>query len=275
MPELPEVETIKRDLEKRLIGKKLLRIEIFQETFYKKYFKDDFLLKLKTLLSQKIKEIRRKGKYLLLLLENKVLVFHLGVTGALILGNPKGGNPLFNKKHLILTLEFDELSLFFIDIRKFGKVWILEKEKLEDHFFFLGKDALEISFKEFKDLLLSKNRLIKSFLLDQRIISGLGNIYTDEILFRSRINPLRKTKNLSEEEIKRIYQNMQEVLVKAIELRGSSVKNYINGKGERGAFQEEHLVYGKRGSPCPICGNPLQYKKIAQRGTTFCSRCQR
>lgn len=271
MPELPEVETIKRDLEKRLIGKKLLKIETFQEIFYSKYLKN---LDLKTLLSQKVKEIRRKGKYLFFLLENKILVFHLGLTGALILGNPKGANPLFNKKHLILILEFDDLRLFFIDIRKFGKVWIIEKEKLEEHFSFLGKDALEISFKEFKNLLLSKNRLIKSFLLDQRIISGLGNIYTDEILFRSRINPLRKTKNLSEEEIKRIYQNMQEVLVKAIELRGSSVKNYINGKGERGTFQEEHLVYGKRGRPCPICGNPLQYKKIAQRGTTFCSYCQ-
>lgn len=274
MPELPEVETIKIELEKKLKNKKLIKIEIYQPEFFKKDSKES-LSQLKNLVFQKVTEIKRKGKYLVLILENQALIFHLGLTGNLIILNDETSNSSFYfKKHLILKMKFEDLILVFTDIRKFGKIKLLEKNTLETFLSQLGKDALEISLDEFKKLLFSKKRSIKGFFLDQKIISGLGNIYIDEILFRSGISPLRKTRDLCEKEIEKLYKIMKEVLFRAISLRGSSVKNYVDTKGEKGRFQEEHLVYGRKGKPCFICGNSLEYKKLFHRGTTFCSKCQ-
>ncbi len=217
--------------------------------------------------------LNRKGKYLIFTFDKESLIFHLGLTGALIL-NPKI-LPENLKKHQILILFFEDQSLLYCDIRKFGKIFLMDNNNFTSFLTQIGPDALELDFQEFKKLLKNHRLKIKTLLLNQKIISGLGNIYTDEVLFRSKISPERLSHTLSEEEITTLYQNLKNLLEEAIALRGSSIKNYVDGMGERGKFQERHLVYGRKGMPCPACGHLLEYKKISQRGTTFCPICQK
>jgi len=269
MPELPEVETIKRDLERLLKGSILRELKVFYEPLLKK----GGLVpeSLDRLIDKKLSQIERKGKYLLFNFEDVYLVFHLGLTGSLIF-NGKVDNQ--NQKHLILKLDFEKGELLFFDVRKFGRIYLFKEEELKDFFKDLGKDALEISLSDFRALLKAHHLKLKVLLLNQRLLSGLGNIYTDELLFRAKLHPERFSDTLNDEEIKRLYENMKALLKEAIDLRGSSIRDYVDGEGRRGAFQERHLVYGKRGKPCPNCGEPLHYKVIAQRGTTFCPKCQ-
>lgn len=271
MPELPEVETIKRDLSIKILNQTLKSLSVKDKSYLKRGDLSEDLLK--NLQGKKILSMERKGKYLLFIFEKTALIFHLGLTGALVL-NPTS-LPENLKKHEILTMHFESDHLHYFDIRRFGKIYLVDHKNLSKFFTSLGKDALEISFEEFRDLIKSHNLKLKSLLLNQSLISGLGNIYTDELLFRAKIHPERPSRSLSEEEIKRLYQMMKALLEEAISLRGSSVKNYVDGEGKKGSFQERHLVYGKRGEPCPRCSAPLEYKKIAQRGTTFCPRCQK
>jgi len=270
MPELPEVETIKRDLERHLKGLTLKGLKVFYEPLLKKSGLTSVTLN--RLINKKLSQIDRKGKYLLFNFEEDFLVFHLGLTGSLIFNGKVDSQ---NLKHLILKLDFEKGELLFFDIRKFGRVYLLKKEELKEFFKDLGKDALEISLSDFRALLKAHHLRLKALLLNQRLLSGLGNIYADELLFRTNLHPERFSDTLDDEEIKRLYENMKALLKEAIDFRGSSVKDYVDGEGKRGAFQERHLVYGKRGKPCPNCGEPLHYKVIAQRGTTFCPKCQK
>ena len=272
MPELPEVETIKRSLEKELIGQKLKNVKIFNYDFlFKNKIKD-----LNTLINTKLISIERKGKYLVFLFENELLLFHLGLTGFFILY--KNNDEILNKvkKHLILNFQFEKHELFYCDIRKFGKIKkantkdILDLEEFKN----LGKDALEISFEEFKNLFLKRNRNIKNLLMDQRLISGLGNIYVNELLFRAQISPFKNSKKLKEENIKKLFFQMKDLLKEAIVFRGSSIKNYVDAEGKKGEFQNKFLVYGKKNANCPRCGENLRYQKISQRGTFYCPNCQ-
>lgn len=271
MPELPEVETIRNDLSSRVIDKCLKDLFIFDEKFLRKNKLSSDTLKI--LIGEKLLSIDRKGKYLIFIFKEWALIFHLGLTGALVVGSLSF--PENYKNHRILSLDFDGILLHFFDIRKFGRLYILERGKLSEFYEHIGRDALEISYEEFRNLLKGRFQKIKTLLLNQKLISGLGNIYTDEILFRAEIHPERPSDSLSEGELKSLYNNMINTLKEAIFLRGSSIKNYVDGEGRKGAFQERHFVYGKKGKPCPRCGTPLEYKKIAQRGTTFCSNCQK
>ena len=271
MPELPEVETIRKDLCSQILNKYLKNFFMFDENFLRK--NKITLDTLKTLKGKRLLSIERKGKYLIFIFQEKALIFHLGLTGALIVNSYS--LPENYKNHHILTLEFEGNLLHFFDIRKFGRLYLLDRENLSEFYNQLGKDALEISYEEFSNLLKGRIQKIKALLLNQKLISGLGNIYIDEILFRAGIHPERLSNSLSEKELKSLYHNMINTLKEAISLRGSSVKNYVDGEGKRGSFQERHLVYGKRELPCPRCGIPLEYKKIAQRGTTFCPHCQK
>jgi len=270
MPELPEVETIKRDMERHLKGSTLKGIEVFYEPLLKKSGLTPESLN--RLIDKRLFRIERQGKYLLFNFEENFLVFHLGLTGALIFNGKVDSQ---NLKHLILKLDFEKGKLFFFDVRKFGRAFLLKKEELKEFFKDLGKDALEISLSDFSTLLKAHHLRLKTLLLNQRLLSGLGNIYADELLFRTNLHPEKFSDTLSDEEIQKLYENMKALLKEAITLRGSSIRDYVDGEGKRGAFQERHLVYGKRGKPCPNCGEPLQYKVIAQRGTTFCPRCQK
>jgi len=266
VPELPEVETIRRDLAP-LIGQRLKGVIVRLSKLVR-----PGPGALKSLVGQDLQEISRRGKLLLLDFGERVLLVHLGLTGALVLQRGQGGPP----PHTHLTLQFTRDRLFYADLRQFGWLEVVPREDLPRHRFYasLGPDALGVSYQEFSHRLRASGRRLKALLLDQKVLAGLGNIYVDESLFRAGLHPERPANTLSPEELKRLHEAIQEVLQRALELRGSSVRNYVDGRGEAGAFQEEHLVYGRRGNPCPRCGTPLAYKVVAGRGTTFCPRCQ-
>ncbi len=271
MPELPEVETIKRDLS-ILIGSHLTSLVAYDEAYLGK---NDLTLKdLKKLEGQRLIHLSRKGKYLFFHFSKHILAFHLGLTGSLILLDMK--SPIDEFKHKVLSLNFSEKTILFSDMRRFGRLFLLKEGKnFQDFLNAIGKDALEISPLEFKEAIRSLRKPIKSALLDQKVVSGIGNIYADEILFRAGLNPLRQASSLSEEETQRIYQTMKEVLHLAIQLRGSTIKDYVDGLGRSGMFQTEHLVYQKYGKPCPKCGSTLEKIKVSGRTTSYCPRCQR
>jgi formamidopyrimidine-DNA glycosylase len=269
MPELPEVETIKRDLEKILTGAILKKIIPYNLRFLEK--NNLSLQEFKSLEGERLNSFLRKGKFLALLFKEKALILHLGLTGSLLL-NSKNSSP---SPHNIFSLIFDQGELLFRDPRKFGKVFLLSMDDLSTFLNHLGVDALELTFEELKKILQGHRGRVKNLLLNQRIIAGLGNIYTDELLFRAKISPFRRGMELSEEEIYRLYQEMQSLLAEAIALRGSSIRDYVDSEGKKGRFQEKHLVYGKSGTPCPICQTILKRTIIAQRGTTYCPNCQK
>lgn len=268
MPELPEVETIKTQIKNELIGKCLTSVEILDHSFLKKqkYLNFDLLV------SQRVKEILRKGKYLLFCFESHGLLWHLGLTGNLILLNKALNTP--DLKFLRLVLHFEDRSLGYFDVRKFGKIRTFELGSVPEEIKSLGLDAYEISLKDFSELVKKSKKNIKVFLLEQRYVAGLGNIYADEILFRAGLSPKRTVDSLSREEVFRLFETMKKVLKEAISLRGSSVRDFLDAEGRPGEFQKNHLVYGKRGFPCAVCNTPLSYEKIMQRGTTFCKVCQ-
>lgn len=268
MPELPEVETIKNQIKSELIGKCLTSIEVLDHFFLRK----QRFLNFDLLVYQKVKDILRKGKYLLFYFESHGLLWHLGLTGNLILLNKALNTP--DLKFLRLVLHFEDRPLGYFDVRKFGKIRTFELSSIPEEIKSLGLDAYEISLKDFGELVRRSRKNLKVFLLEQRYVAGLGNIYVDEILFRAGLSPKRTTHSLSDKEILKLFEAMKRVLKEAIFLRGSSVRDFFDAEGRPGEFQKRHLVYGKRGSPCAICNTPLSYEKIMQRGTTFCKVCQ-
>lgn len=243
MPELPEVETIRRQLSGKIVGKKLN--------------------------GKKISNIRRRAKVLIInFKDGSSLVFHLKLTGQLIFS----GKP---SKHTRKIFKFDDGShLIFNDARKFG--WwkeVKDTKKIEEKF---GPEALEISLKEFKDALEKRpNAKIKPLLMDQGLIAGIGNIYSDEILFTSKVHPLRQSKTLKNEEIRRIHKNIRKILKDAIKHMGSSVQYYLDACGRKGDYVKHHKVYQKEGEKCPRRdGGIIRRIKLGGRSARFCPRCQ-
>ena len=252
MPELPEVETIKRQIEPFVLKKYLLSISIIPNFSPQKLF-----------------SIKRYGKVLFMELKDIYVKIHLRLTGILTLKEIKD-----KQKYLFAIFHFEDKKLFLYDIRKFSEIKLLNKEEMHKEISLLGKDVLSISWEEFKEMLSSSTK-IKSLLLNQRKIAGLGTIYTDEILFRAKIHPLKIACTLKEEEAKILYKTMKQVVKKAIEMRGSSVKDYVDAYGNKGLFQKEHLVYGRKKELCRVCKTTLEYIKVCQRGTVFCPNCQK
>jgi formamidopyrimidine-DNA glycosylase len=167
--------------------------------------------------------------------------------------------------------------LRYRDIRKFG-FFDLQDEAIalqNPVFRNLGPDPFEISPRRFIDMVHFKNKSIKSFLLDQSLISGLGNIYVDESLFRAQIHPLTRTRDLSETRVRVLYQMIRKVLGQAIRKQGSTLKNYRRPDGKPGGFQNFHQVYGRAGKPCPVCGSPIEKIRVSGRGSHFCPFCQK
>ena len=243
MPELPEVETIRRQLAEKIIGKKLG--------------------------GRKITGVRRRAKILMIdFADGRSLAFHLKLTGQLIFdGKP---SPYTRK-----IFNFDDGSrLIFNDLRKFGWVKELKETKtLEEKF---GPEALDIKLDTFFELLRRRpNAKIKSLLMDQKFVAGIGNIYSDEILFAAKVHPLRHAKALSAEEAKKIFQNIKKILKKAIKHRGSSVESYIDACGKKGDFVKYHKVYQREQKRCGRCGGIIKRIKISGRSAHFCPKCQK
>lgn len=269
MPELPEVETIVLELnQSHLAGKKILRGEVFWNNTIETPSVNKFL---QTLKHQKIIKIYRQGKYIVFHLSEAYLLVHLRMTGKFLFNLPS--------QHERVRLYLDDgRILYYADQRKFGRFYLVKTlDKLKN----IGIDPLSKTFTPFalKSILKAHSRQIKPFLLDQKYISGLGNIYVDEALWEARIHPIRLSDALSDAEIQALHTAILKVLDKGIQNLGTSLglhqANYFSVSGRRGGNQYKLNVFRREGEPCPRCGHTIIKLKVAQRGTHLCPFCQR
>jgi len=244
----------------------------------------------KDLVGKKIKTVRRRGKFIIMeLSDNYNLLIHLGMTGGLF--HQRKGEPKDKHDHFILKFTDSKTELRYNDQRKFGRIRkrlkVNSKRKTVNgkqltvncepftELAHLGCEPLEISADEFVELLSKRKGKIKLLLLNQKVIAGIGNIYSDEALFEARIHPLTPANKISKPKLKKLHRAIQRILKKAILAGGSSVDSYTNLQGERGFFQLEHKVYAREGEKCKRCGAKIKRIRIAQRSTHFCPKCQR
>ena len=288
MPELPEVEVVRRSLNEFITGSKINKVSIFNKNLrYKisKKFK-------KSIQGQKIISIFRRGKFLLIKLENKnFILIHLGMTGKIFIKRKFDKTTVFTdyyferkiiKKHNHLELKLsNSVDLIYNDIRKFGFIKFFGTEIYKDnpHLKNLGPEPLEknCNFKYFKKYINGKSRTVKDILMDQKCISGLGNIYVNEILFCSGIKPNKKVIKLTNKEIEKIISNTKKIIKKSIKLGGSSIKDFSSSDGKRGAFQQTFRVYGRNGEHCSNtdCNKKIIRTIISNRSSFYCPRCQK
>lgn len=300
MPELPEVETTIGDLQKKVLNRTFLDVW----TDFKKIIKKpkDFEQFKKEIKGKKIEKIWRRGKNIIFTLSsNKNLLIHQKLTGHLLLGRwtpahplssckqvtlgksqwkseisgPLADDPMNSFLHLIFWLDNGQM-LALSDLRKFAKVKLLNKNELKEELSHLGPEPLEkdFTFEKFKECLTNKKGKIKQILMEQSVIAGIGNIYSDEILWQAKIHPLRETSKLSNSELNRIYQAMQDILPKAIAVGGESISDFRRISGEKGGFDFLRKVYRREGEKCQNCGTIIKRIKLSGRSVHFCPGCQ-
>ena len=274
MPELPEVETIAREMrEANLVGLKVEKIEIF---WPRTIATPSSAIFAKQLSNQTINNISRRGKFLVLTLSEDTLLVHLRMTGKFLISHRDV--PKTKHEHVRLHLS-DKRVLKYEDQRKFGKWYLLKdpQEKLQE----IGLEPLEstFTFQAFKEKLLNRKALIKKFLLDQRFIAGLGNIYVDEALWEAKIHPLRSLSSLTSEELVALHESIPKVLNKGVANLGTSLgahrANYFSVSGRRGGNQYQLNVFRQEGSKCSRCEQTIIKTVVAQRGTHICPNCQK
>ncbi len=287
MQELPEVEIVKLSLKKTITSKKILKVKVNNRNLRFKIQKDfEALLK-----RRKIIDVNRKAKYLIIILDdNKYLIIHFGMSGTLHLLKKefdfKNTNlsfykgPNFPSKHNHIELFFDEFKIVYNDPRRFGFVKFLNsKKELVKYLKNFGMEPLEKKFniKYLKKVLNNKNKNIKNILLDQKYISGIGNIYANEILFFSKINPNKLGKKINIREMKKLLVFSKKVLRKAIKKGGSTIRDFKNAEGTKGSFQDEFKVYNKDGFRCPnsLCAKFIKKITISNRSSFYCPDCQK
>jgi formamidopyrimidine-DNA glycosylase len=286
MPELPEVETIARDLHIQIKGQVISNIAVIGNH----NFLHNPISELKKVLVQsKVKRIYRRAKMLVIDCDSYLVLFHLKMTGQLIYTFKKttlaGGHPIVStgisvpNKYTRLIFNFKNGGvLYFNDLRKFGWVKLLTKEDFKKLEHTLGVEPLGSGFTLdfFKTMLGRRGRApIKAVLLDQTHLVGLGNIYVDEVLFRSKVSPNRTTESLTVLEIKRIWQSIPVILNNSIKQRGTTFSNFLDPSGLKGNFMSFLKVYGRGKKPCLVCGRQLQKTRVAGRGTHWCEYCQK
>lgn len=272
MPELPEVETIVRDLRLKIIGQQIERIAVNLPKMVRGN-QGDFASRLRGLF---IKWVRRRGKNIIVDLTGDLsLLIHLKMTGQLFYVSID--SPLLKHTHFIFDFVDNDHQLRYSDKRQFGHMHPVDSPQLEQlpELAKLGPDPLEITLEEFAEVVRRRRRKIKPLLLDQTVLAGLGNIYTDEALHRAGIHPEQLSSTLSGYEVEALYRAIQGVLRKAIEHAGSSVDNYLRIDARPGDYQRLHQVYRCQGKPCSRCDHPIVRKKMGGRGTYFCPHCQK
>ena len=273
MPEKPEVITVARKLETKLIGKSILNVDVYHENMIDYPTVKEFK---KNIINQKIYEITTRGKWIVMTLDDYYLLFHLRMEGKFFFRTKN--DPKNKHEHVIFDLD-DDTQLRFADVRKFGKVMLIEKDKIYSMkpYTELGLEPWdkELTSNYLKEKYGKKTLPIKSVLLDQSIITGIGNIYADEILFLSKINPLTKAKDLTDKNRKDIIKFTKEVLDKAIEEGGTTIRSYTSEEGVTGMFQNNLFVHQREKELCRICKNPIVKIKVGGRGTYFCPKCQK
>lgn len=274
MPELPEVETIKRDLEKNIIGLNISEVILLMPKIVRTPSPQDFI---KNLTGKTIKKIERRGKYILIHLSEKLtLLIHLRMTGNLVYCSPK--TPCSKYTHVIFELS-NGYKLFFSDMRQFGRMVLINSHELCSlpGFKDLGVEPLSDTFT--RDLLkkeLKGRRIkLKPLLLDQTFIAGLGNIYADEALHMAKISPDKLASMLTHREIAHLYEAIREVLSNGIANRGTTFRDYKDGMGEKGSNQDKLKVYSREGKPCFNCGKPIIRIKLSGRSSYLCAECQK
>lgn len=272
MPEKPEVMTVVKNLIPRIVGKRITGCNVYWDNIIASPTTDEFK---KKIIGEKINDIVTRGKFIVVGLDHYSLLIHLRMEGKFFFR--KKGDSIAKHEHVEFILD-DDISFRYHDVRKFGKMYLINKEDT-----YLVKPLSELGLEFYDDIKkeylyekIHKLRLpIKTILLDQSIICGIGNIYDDEILFMSGISPMRRGCDVSVSECQKIIDNTKEVLSHAVKLGGTTIKSFTSSEGVHGLFQNELLVHGKGGSPCPKCGKILEKTKIGSRGTHYCTNCQK
>jgi formamidopyrimidine-DNA glycosylase len=273
MPELPEVETVARGLQREIAGRRILTVTLGKTDFIDNPAEIELHLPTRT-----IERVERYGKFMLLRLthptttEPSALLVHLGMTGSLM---PRAAaEPHTKHTHVIFLLD-DGRELRYVDPRRFGRMAFLAGPRLQQELLRFGVDPLESTLEAFVTLIHSRRTHSKALLLDQSVIRGVGNIYADESLWRAKIHPAQRGASLKPAQIKLLYAKLQEILRKAIALRGSSISDFLDSDGIPGDYQHHHRVYDREGKPCLRCKTPIRRIIVAGRSSYFCPKCQK
>jgi formamidopyrimidine-DNA glycosylase len=281
MPELPEVETVARGLRRTILGRRIISV-----TLGKTDFIDDPVALEQHLPGRQIEAVERYGKFMLLRLSAAgvgriatngdaapaSLLVHLGMTGQ-IAPSP-AAKPPEKHTHVCLLLD-DGRELRYTDARRFGRIAYLTEAPLAEELLGFGADPLEVSSEEFASRICGRRARIKALLLDQSVLRGVGNIYADESLWRAKIHPARLGAQLSKEQAGTLRRALQDILQKAIVMRGSSISDFLDAEGEPGEYQRHHRVYGREAQACHRCKNGIRRGIVAGRSSYFCPKCQR
>jgi formamidopyrimidine-DNA glycosylase len=276
MPELPEVETIRSQLAPRVGGRTIVEAEVLDPLWSAPRAPEEVEHDLR---GELIEDLTRRGKYLILELEGeRFLVMHLRMTGNLLWVSAE--DDVEGRPHLRVRLTLDDgHRLLFVDLRRFGTGVVIDgREQLDDYLGVrVGPEPLDPAFTPavLGQEARGRKAPIKAFLLDQRRLAGVGNIYADEALYRARIHPLRPAGRLRRPEIERLHQGIIEALEAGIARQGASIDRYRDANGDRGSMQDEFLAYGREGEPCGRCGRPIARTVVGGRSTYFCPHCQR
>ncbi len=269
LPELPEVQTIVEDLKSKVSGARILDMKTLTRSIWRyKYPRK------RDIIGATVSNVARRGKFILVYLSNgNTLIVHLGMTGRLTV-TPSGSRP---EKHTHVVLKLAGFDLHYNDIRRFGFMDLVGGDNLAriPYLNKLGPDPFDTERDEFISIIKSKKRMIKPLLLDQNVISGLGNIYSDEVLFEARIHPRTISSKIGRKRLANLHAASLEILRNAIKARGSSISNYVDGSGVKGLYQNSHRIYGRGGQPCDRCGAKIKREIIGSRSAHFCPRCQR
>lgn len=282
MPELPEVETVARGLRRTIVGRRILSVRLGKTDFI-----DDPAALEQHLPGRRIEAVERYGKFMLLRLSRAqgatlsatngdaapaALLVHLGMTGQI--APTPAAQPFEKHTHAFFLLD-DDRELRYADPRRFGRLAYLSAGPLAEELRSFGADPLEITVEEFVKQARTRRARIKALLLDQGFLRGVGNIYADESLWRAKIHPARLGASLSKVEAAKLHRVLQEVLEKAIVLRGSSISDFLDAEGQPGEYQQHHRAYGREGERCYRCGALIRRAIVAGRSSYFCPKCQR
>lgn len=282
MPELPEVETVARGLRRTIVGRRIVSVRLGKTDFI-----DDPAALEQHLPGRQIEGVERYGKFMLLRLSavegssgssangNRLpaaLLVHLGMTGQI--APTPAAQPLEKHTHACFVFD-DERELRYTDARRFGRLAYLQDASLAEELRAFGADPLEITAEEFVRQTRVRRARIKALLLDQGFLRGVGNIYADESLWRSKIHPARLGASLSKKEAKELRRVLREILQKAIAMRGSSISDFLDADGEPGEYQRHHRAYGRESEKCYRCGAIIRRAIVAGRSSYFCPKCQR
>lgn len=272
MPELPEVETVVRDLRPHLLGKKILGVRQSANALRRPWSADWN----QNLIQRTVQSVQRRGKWIVVEFDKEIhLLIHLGMTGQLRLWPNK--EPVEDHTHLIWELTAKQ-ELRFRDVRRFGSATVFPRKEELDQFFAasrLGPEPFGLEASYWQSQLAKTQRCLKAILLDQQIVAGVGNIYADESLWTARLHPTMLGAQLKPAQIGKLRNAVESVLTRAIEFRGSTIRNYVGGSGLRGGYQDEFAVYGRAGLPCPRCKTEIVRIRLAGRSTHYCEKCQK